>query len=1266
MISKIKRKGYKPETYEMPNLLIVQLESFKEFLAEDLEPEQRGKRSLHGVFRESFPIEDVHKRYILEYIDYEVGKPKFTVKEAIEKSLTYSVPLWANLRLLKKDEETGEFKEQITQKVYMCEVPYMTERGTFIINGVERVIVSQLHRSPGVYLTIDTKGIPAYKALLVPYRGPWVEFTIDGSKNFTVTVSKRRKIPITRLIRVLGKLDDKGNLRDVSMSEVLKKLIDYREIGLEEVARLREEKLEDNKPRYIVLDDIIDKNTGVVEKEAPFELVEITPERLKELGYEKIAVGDLKEESCDIIYSTYKQDRIKDEDGAIGNVYRTLRYTPPPEDRKEAVEYIKSVFFDPKRFLLGEVGRFKINMRLGLNIEPEVDTLTEDDLIAIVKHLIDFYRGKEKEDDLEDLSNRRVRRVGELLYEQFKIAFTRLTRVVRERMLLDRDQNLTPKKLVNPRLVTSSLVAYFTSERLSQFLDQNNPLSELTHKRRLSALGKGGLTRETAGFEVRDVHPSHFGRLCPIETPEGQNIGLITSLTTYAKIDRYGFIITPLRRVRNGVVIWDEVLEMTAQEERDYKIAPADTPVDPKTGKILVEDVWVRYQGQYPLVKAEEVDFIDVSPRQLVSPSASLIPFLAHDDANRALMGCNMQRQAVPLLEPEPPIVGTGMETKIAYDSGAVVVARNSGIVKEVDATRIVIEPKTRKRKHFLEEGVDIYELTTFKKSNQNTVIHQRPIVRPGQEVKKGEVIADSSSTHMGELSLGKNLLVAFLPWYGYNFEDAIILSEDLLKKDTFTSIHILEFEVEVRETKLGPEEVTRDLPNVPQEALKNLDVNGIVRIGTHVKPDDILVGKVSPKGEKELSPEERLIYAIFSEQAKEVRDTSKRVPPSVEGVVVDVVVLSRKKDDPLSLRMMRERKKRAEESADTFRRTLKSRLKDVLAKLLDGEEAQSDITGRANKVIFRKGEIIKGEELYKHDPLRLHFGERIVKDDEKEEKIRFYMEEARKVDRQIKEKLDYELQEIERGDELPLGVRQLIKVYVAQKRKLQVGDKLSGRHGNKGIVAKIAPVEDMPFLDDGTPVDIVLNPLGVPSRMNVGQILETILGWAGKEKGIYYAVPVFEGFTIEDVQKELKKAGLPESGKTRLRDGKTGEYFDSEVTVGYMYMMKLIHMVEDKVHARAIGPYSLITQQPVGGKAHFGGQRFGEMEVWALEGYGAAYTLQEMLTYKSDDEKGRNKLYQALIKGEEPPEPGIPASFEVLIKHLKGLGLDVIIETEG
>ncbi len=1282
----------------MPHLLVVQVESFKQFLQENVPPRRRQEEGLQSVFLEIFPIEDIHGKYSLEFIEYRVGAPKYTVEEAKKKNLTYSAPLWVKLRLVKKNPENGEIIDTVEQEVYLCDLPYMTPNGTFIINGIERVVVNQLHRSPGVYLEILKKTPTIFRALLVPYRGPWVDFSIDGSKVLGVTISKRRKIPITRLLKAFGITD---------ISEIFRTLLDPQEV---EVSKLTPDD-------YIAAEDIIDKETGELIVEAIGNIDAALIDYLRERGIEKVLVYDKRDPRVEVLLTTHRQDRIKENKQALFNIYRTLRYTPP-RDEEEAREYIKNFFFSRSRFFLGRVGRYKLNWRLGVNVPENEYTLTMDDMIAIVRKLLNLYVGEEHEDDVDDLANRRVRRVGELILEQFRIAFLRLARVVKERMLMDRDEHLTPKKLVNPRLVTSSILAFYTGERLSQFLDQTNPLSELTHKRRLSALGRGGLTKETADFEVRDVHPSHYGRLCPIETPEGQNIGLITSLTTYARIDDLGFIRTPLMKVENGRVITKKVSWLAPHEEENVMIASADTPVDPKTGKILAERVWVRFKGGYPLVSPSEVNYIDVSPRQVVSPSASLIPFLEHDDANRALMGSNMQRQSVPLLWTEPPFIGTGMERKVALDSGNVLLARRSGYVREVDSSRIVIEPipeETNLENPF-EEAIDIYELTKFRRSNQNTLINQRPIVKPGDFVKKGDPIADASATKRGELALGKNLLVAFLPWFGYNYEDAIIVSENLLKEDTFTSIHILEYEVAVRETKLGPEEVTRDLPNVPEDALKNLDENGIVRIGAEVKPDDILVGKVSPKGERELSPEERLILAIFGEKAKDVRDTSKRVPPGVQGVVVDVLVLSRRKDDPLSKKVMAERKKRIQEEAKIERRIINLKLREAARKLLRGETVRQPIKDETGRIVLRSGDVFTDEFFEDRDIMGLQFPEDFIEDEEKELKLQKLLMDVRRSLDYIDELTKRQIQQLERGDELPPGVLQLIKVYVAQKRKLQAGDKLSGRHGNKGVVAKIAPVEDMPFLDDGTPVDVVLNPLGVPSRMNVGQILETVLGWASVElrkklkemldrgaksteikkfllemypdhqkskikrlrkeevlqlarklvdEGVYFATPVFQGFKVEDIEKELELAGLPKTGKTRLRDGMTGKYFDEEATVGNMYMMKLIHMVEDKIHARATGPYSLITQQPVGGKSHFGGQRFGEMEVWALEAYGAAYTLQEMLTVKSDDIKGRNLLYQAIIRGEEPPEPGMPASFDVLLKELQGLCLDVEIETE-
>lgn len=1296
----IQRLGYKGESYPIPNLLVVQKESFEEFLQADVPPEKRKDEGLQSVFNELFPIEDIHGRYKLQFVRYRVGEPRQSIEEAKRKNLTYSLPVWATLVLEKYDPSKSKEipEEQVEQEVYLCDMMAMTPNGTFIINGTERVIVNQLHRSPGVYFEKSRRGEAfGYSALLVPYRGPWIYFTIDGQKVLGVTISKRRRIPITRLVRALSGMNvsdlivtvyshwplnvDKleptnqyrlsTDIKDSKDNVILKEghVLTKDEIDLLKkndthevyVSLIETKSLSKLQPeQYYLAKDVVDKKTGEVLLPAPRLLDEEAIKLLKEEKVRKVSVIHADAPGLDVLLATQKLDRIKEEESAIGNLYRTLRYTPP-KSLDEAKEYIRNFFFSKARFYLARVGRFKLNSRLHQGIPEDVVTLIPDDIIAIVRRLLKLYVGDEQEDDVDDLANRRVRRVGELLTEHFRVAIQRLTRVIRERMLLERDAQLTPRKLINPRLVTASMLAFFTGERLSQFLDQTNPLAELTHKRRLSALGKGGLTRETASFEVRDVHPSHYGRLCPIETPEGQNIGLITSLTTYAQIDNMGFIRTPLRVVKRGKVT-NKIIHMPPYEEYKYKIAPADAPVDPKTGKFIGENVWVRYKGGYPLVSVKEVDFMDVSPRQILSLSASLIPFIEHDDANRALMGSNMQRQAVPLLKPEPPIVGTGIEAKIARDSGAVVIAKRSGTVVEVDANHITIRVDESDDIQG-QSRIDTYILKKFVRSNQGTCMNQRPIVKPGDHVKAGDVIADGPSTCMGELSLGKNLLVAFLPYYGYNFEDAIVVSERVVKDDVFTSIHISEYEIEVRETKLGPEEVTRDLPNVPENKLKNLDEFGIVRVGSYVKTDDILVGKISPKGERELLPEEKLIYAIFSEKAKDVKDTSKRVPPGVEGVVVDVIILSRKpktgEHDPLFNKVVRERKERLEKETITAVRLVKEGLQQRLSNILDGQKAQQDIVFEGEIIVPKGNKFTKGH-IEQIDFLRIELPEGFLSDGNIESQVRESIKNARESLKLIEERRKEEDEAIERGDNLPPGVLKLIKVYVAQKRKLQIGDKLSGRHGNKGVVAKIAPVEDMPFLDDGTPVDILLNPLGVPSRMNVGQILETILGWAGKEKGVYYACPGFEGFPIDLIRKELQEANLPVEGKTRLRDGITGEYYDFPVTVGYIYMLKLIHMVDDKVHARDVGPYSLITQQPVGGKSRHGGQRFGEMEVWALEAHGAAYALQEMLTIKSDDIQGRNRLYKALRRGEELPEPGLPVSFNVLVHTLRGLGLDI------
>ncbi|AVX21815.1 DNA-directed RNA polymerase subunit beta [Carboxydocella sporoproducens DSM 16521] len=1032
------------EVLDMPNLIEIQQNSYKWFLDE----------GLRELFRDISPIEDFTGNLSLEFVDYNLGEPKYSVEESKERDVTYSAPLKVKVRLINK--ETGEIKEQ---EVFMAEFPLMTEKGTFIINGAERVIVSQLVRSPGVYFSkqMDPSGKDVFGATIIPNRGAWLEFETDLNDNLFVRIDRTRKLPATVLVRALGW---GTNARVLEL--------------FDDDARIR---------------------------------------------------------------MTLERDNADSEDEALIEIYKRLRPGEPPTV-ESARTLLNSLFFDPKRYDLAHVGRYKLNKKLGLDIAKDVRHLTKEDIIATMKRLLKMMDGEGEGDDIDHLGNRRLRSVGELLQNQFRIGLARMERVIRERMTIQDVEGVTPQILINTRPVSAAIKEFFGSSQLSQFMDQTNPLAELTHKRRLSALGPGGLSRERAGFEVRDVHHSHYGRMCPIETPEGPNIGLIGSLSTYARINEYGFIETPYRKVdKERGVVTDEIVYLTADEEDKYYIAQANLPVD-ENGKILVNKANVRHGHDIIMVPVEKIDLMDVSPKQVVSIATALIPFLENDDANRALMGSNMQRQAVPLLRTDAPYVGTGMEYKAALDSGVVIVARNSGVVQRVTANEIIVKS---------DEGtVDVYKLTKFTRSNQGTCINQKPIVKKGQRVEKGEIIADGPSTDQGELALGRNVLVAFMPWEGYNYEDAILISEKLVKEDYFTSIHIEEYECEARDTKLGPEEITRDIPNVGDDVLKDLDENGIIRVGAEVRPGDILVGKVTPKGETELTAEERLLRAIFGEKAREVRDTSLRVPHGEAGKIVDVKVFSRDK-----------------------------------------------------------------------------------------------------------------------GDELPPGVNMLVRVFIAQKRKISVGDKMAGRHGNKGVISKILPEEDMPFLPDGTPVEIVLNPLGVPSRMNIGQVLETHLGWAAKTLGIRVATPVFDGAKENDVFKTLEAAGLPANGKTILYDGRTGEPFDNPVTVGYMYMLKLAHLVDDKIHARSTGPYSLVTQQPLGGKAQFGGQRFGEMEVWALEAYGAAYTLQEILTVKSDDVVGRVKTYEAIVKGENVPEPGVPESFKVLIKELQSLGLDVKVLSE-
>jgi DNA-directed RNA polymerase subunit beta len=1239
---------------DLPNLLEVQLESFYEFLQPDARPHERKRQGLQAIFQDIFPIEDVHGRFTLDFVSYRLGRPKYTETEAELKGVTYAAPLKVTLRLISRGEDQEEGAGEIVeQEVFLGDLPMMTGRGTFIINGVERVVVSQLHRSPGVYFTEEThpSGKRLFSAKIIPHQGAWIEFTSDANDILYVSVDRRKKFPATMLLRGLG---------FGSTEEILGLLFSSTKVSIDTGHTFEDSPLIGS----ILSKDVICEQTGQVLAEAASE---ISPALLAILTQNQVTEVSILEIEAplnpDFIVNTLRKEPVRSEDEAADRIYQLLRATTAAS-AETAKTYIQRLFLHPRRYNLSEVGRYKLNLKLNLDIPLDVTVLTQEDLLATIRYLMLLQAGKERVDDIDHLGNRRVRRVGELMADQFSVALTKMRRAIQERMILRETSAITPQELVNVRLISSIVMSFFASSQLSQFMEQTNPLAELTHKRRLSALGPGGLTRETAGFEVRDVHHSHYGRICPIETPEGPNIGLISSLSTYARVDNYGFIVTPYRKVIDGRVT-DTITYLSADKEDTYTIAQANAPLD-SDGRFSNKNILSRRRGDFPIVPPQEVDYMDVSPMQLVSVAAALIPFLEHDDANRALMGSNMQRQAVPLLRPESPIVGTGIERWVAEDSGVMVLSKSNGIVSRVTASEIVVQPNVKGDGLFAGSKPEIYPLTKFKRTNQDTCINQRPIVKEGDRVRKGQVIADGQATEQGELALGTNVLVAFMPWAGYNFEDAIVVSERLLKEDLLTSIHIQEFETQARETKLGPEEITAEIPNVSEEATRNLDENGIIRIGAEVHPEDILVGKVSPKGETELTPEERLLRAIFGEKASDVRDSSLRVPPGVSGVVLDVRISSRR--IPGDAQQRKEEKKRI----TALKREHTQMVKDIIqfknqriVDLLAGHVAKRSIRNSEGKIVIRKSQRFSEKVLTTVDisDLDLSLPEPVVGDSKIQRTIHRIIDEAETLLHTTEEELENEIEKIMRGDELPHGVLKRVKVYIAQKRTLSVGDKTAGRHGNKGVVAKIVPEEDMPFLPDGTPVDMVLNPLGVPSRMNVGQILEAHLGWAAHKLGIRVGSPVFDGATIDEVKALLKETDLPLDGKTVLRDGRTGELLGDRVTVGYMYMMKLLHMVDDKIHARSIGPYSLITQQPLGGKAQFGGQRFGEMEVWALEAYGAAHTLQEMLTVKSDDVAGRSRLYEAIVKGENPPEPGLPASFNVLVKELNGLCLDVELE---
>ncbi len=1364
------------EIAPMPNLIDVQRASYEGFLQKDLAPDSRTQTGLQEVFRSVFPINDFAGRGRLEFVYYELEEPKYDVEECIQRGLTYAAPLKVILRLIvwDVDEDTGSrsIRDIKEQPVYMGDMPLMTDNGTFIINGTERVIVSQMHRSPGVFFDHDkgkthSSGKFLFAARVIPYRGSWLDFEFDSKDLVYVRIDRKRKLPVTTLLYALesessasqraAKIAEGGDVESLDVRgmddedilgmfygqvvfartpkgwarpfdpdafrgmKLLEPLVDADsgEIVAEADAkltsrmtrRIAEKTREvlvgraDLLGRFMAL-DLVNEATGEIHAEAGEEITEARLAALEEMGIDRLPTLAVDGQNGPWIRNTLAVDKNTSRDDALVDIYRVMRPgEPPTPDTAEAL--FRGLFFDPDRYDLSSVGRVKMNMRLGLEADDTVRILRKEDILRTVKVLCELKDGRGTIDDIDNLGNRRVRSVGELMENQYRVGLLRMERAIRERMGSVDIDTVMPHDLINAKPAAAAVREFFGSSQLSQFMDQTNPLSEVTHKRRLSALGPGGLTRERAGFEVRDVHPTHYGRICPIETPEGPNIGLINSLATYAKVNKYGFIETPYRLVKDGV-LQDGWKYLSAMEEERLVVAQADAPHD-EGGRLTDEFVSVRRSGDFRLVKPEDVTACDVSPRQLVSVAAALIPFLENDDANRALMGSNMQRQAVPLIKSDAPLVGTGMEAAVARDSGATIVARRAGVVDQIDGARIVVRATTDDG---ATEGVDIYRLRKYMRSNQSTCINQRPLVRVGDNVAAGDIIADGPSTELGELALGRNVLVAFMPWNGYNFEDSILISERIARDDVFTSIHIEEFEVMARDTKLGQEEITRDIPNVGEEALRNLDEAGIVYVGAEVNPGDILVGKVTPKGESPMTPEEKLLRAIFGEKASDVRDTSLKLPPGTTGTIVDVRVFNRRGVDKDERAMAIERaevERLAKDRDDERAIQERSFLNRMREKLL-GEKAGAGFKG------IKSGTVITEEVLAEHP--RGAWRNIPVTSDQVTAEIEVLKREFDAAVSRLQERFDGKVEKLQRGDELPPGVMKMVKVFVAVKRKLQPGDKMAGRHGNKGVVSRVTPVEDMPFLEDGTPVDLVLNPLGVPSRMNVGQILETHLGWAcaniGRQvgelvdeyqrsgqarqelldrlkeiygdavysdeiaqmsesqlielcgnlrKGIPIATPVFDGASMNDIEEMLTRAGLDTSGQVTLTDGRTGEHFERRVTVGYIYMLKLHHLVDDKIHARSIGPYSLVTQQPLGGKAQFGGQRFGEMEVWALEAYGAAYTLQEMLTVKSDDVSGRTKVYEAIVREQDDFEAGIPESFNVLVKELKSLGLNVDLE---
>jgi DNA-directed RNA polymerase subunit beta len=1356
------------KTIDIPNLINIQKQSYEKFLQADIPPEKREDIGLQGVFKSVFPIRDFNETSSLEFVSYHLEKPKYDVDECHQRGMTYSAPIKVVVRLVvwDKDEETGaqSIRDVKEQEVYFGEIPLMTQNGTFIINGTERVVVSQLHRSPGAFFDHDkgkshSSGKLLYNARIIPYRGSWIDFEFDHKDILYVRIDRRRKLPATVLIRALGAVPDTAKKNPLEFRGSTEEMLNYyyatetiylqsntdfeKSVELEllpgqratrdiktktgdvivkknrKFTRAAIKKLEAAKMKTLPIDadelftkvsayDVVDENTGEVILECNEEVSQDKIDELLKRGMKEFKVLFIDNLNVGpYLRETLMLDKIETPEQAIMEIYRRLRPGDPPTP-ETAINLFSNLFFNPERYDLSKVGRLKLNFKFGLEEPLDGQILTKRDILEVIRYLVDLKNGKGVIDDIDHLGNRRVRAVGELLENQYRIGLVRMERAIKERMSLQEIETLMPHDLINAKPVTAVIKEFFGSSQLSQFMDQTNPLSEVTHKRRLSALGPGGLTRERAGFEVRDVHPTHYGRICPIETPEGPNIGLIASLSTYARVNEFGFVETPYKKVEAGAVTGD-VAFYSALEEEKHTIAQANAETD-KKGKFLNELVSSRRGGEFVQAKAEDVDLMDVSPNQLVSVAASLIPFLENDDANRALMGSNMQRQAVPLLRTAAPLVGTGIEAIVARDSGVTCVARRDGVVESVDASRIVVKADTATGAFDISSEVDIYNLLKYQRSNQNTCLNQKPIVRKGDRVRKGDVIADGPATETGELALGQNVVVAFMPWQGYNFEDSILISERILKEDVFTSIHIEEFECIARDTKLGKEEITRDIPNVGEEALKDLDESGIIRIGAEVKPGDVLVGKITPKGETQLSPEEKLLRAIFGEKAGDVRDSSLRVPPGVVGTVINAKVFSRKgveKDERAKQIESMEEAKLLKDQNDEIK-VLRDSAYSRLRAMIRGKEIQGKLVDDKGKILLKKGDIVS-DELLATVPYK--YWTEISVGDQLDGKLRDILRNLEETTEAVKLAFGEKIARIKKGDELPPGVIKMVKVYVAIKRKLAVGDKMAGRHGNKGVVSRILPEEDLPYLEDGRPVDIVLNPLGVPSRMNIGQILETHLGWAAKgvgeqlqkyieenytgenlkkqvktvyddkafgefvdtlsddevrslcsrlKRGIHVATPVFDGARETEIHTLFDEARLPRTGQMVLFDGRTGEPFDQNVTVGVMYILKLHHLVDEKIHARSIGPYSLVTQQPLGGKAQFGGQRLGEMEVWAMEAYGAAYTLQEFLTVKSDDVVGRTRMYEAIVKGDNVLESGLPESFNVLLKELQSLALDV------